>query len=346
MKTPLLFLLCAGTAFLAAPVAAESAAEEAIQTMNGAAHQFLASLTEEQRALAQYPFESDQRFELRLAPMPSWGGLPAGDMSLQQQVLANILLSSSLSVRGLQKATGVMALEGYLVEVEAARGRVPAVHGMENYSVAIFGEPKEGSTWGWRIQGHHLSLNFLVADGKVSSHSPAYYGAEPHYVSEGPRKGWHVLGAEEKLGRALMAALDDDERRQATISDEMPRDLFVGNRRTYDLETPAGVAYAELAAAKQEALRNLVEETLGNARFDVEERRRAAVEKGGWENVRFAWIGSMEPGERMYYRVQGPEFIIEYCAVALSQNHVHTIWREKNGDFGRDLLAEHMREGH
>ena len=159
MKSPLLPLLWAGLGLLTVPVATadDDTAAEAIETMNGAAHQFLASLAENQRAAAQYPFESDQLFELRLAPMPAWGGLAAGDMSLEQQVLTNILLSSSLSARGYQKAAGVMALEGYLVEIETERGRVPAVHGMERYSVAIFGEPKQGSTWGWRIQGRSVS---------------------------------------------------------------------------------------------------------------------------------------------------------------------------------------------
>ena len=336
---PLLLLVASGPA----KAGDERTADQAVAIMTEAAHQFLFSLTDEQRAAAQFPFDGEERFNLRLAPMPAWGGLRAGDLSFQQQTLANILLSASLSARGYRKAAGVMALEGYLVELEAARGRVPAVHGMDKYSVAIFGEPEAGATWGWRLQGHHLSLNFLVVDGRVSSLAPAYHGAQPHYVAEGPRQGWHLLGAEEKLGRAVMKALDEKERALATIADEMPRDLFAGNRRTYELATPTGVRAGDLSAEKQSALRALVEEYIGNALPEVAERRRAAVERGGWQNVRFAWIGSLEPMERMYYRVQGPEFLIEYCAVALSPNHVHTIWREKNGDFGRDLLAEHMR---
>ncbi len=321
---------------------AEGSAVEATSTMTRAAHLFLSSLSEEQRAAAVFPFDGEERFEMRLAPMPAWGGLRVGDMSLGQQVLVNILLSASLSAEGYQKTAGVMALEGYLVELEEARGRVPAVHGMERYTVAVFGEPISGATWGWRLQGHHLSQNFAVVNGTVTTNAPAYHGAEPHYVAEGPRKGWHLLGAEETLGRAVMAALNEAQRKQATIAEEMPRDLFVGHDRTYDLETPKGVLFGDLAAEPQAAIRELVAEYVDNARADVASRRRELLEKGGWQNVRFAWIGSLVPGERMYYRVQGPEFLIEYCAVALSRNHVHTIWREKNGDFGRDLLAEHM----
>lgn len=317
---------------------------DSIATMIEAAHQLLASATEEQRAKLLFELGDDERFELRLAPLPPWGGLRMSEMGLDQVFLVHILLGASLSQQGYAKASGIMALEAYLVELERAQGQVPPVHGIEKYSVALFGRPAPGGSWGWRIQGHHLSLNFVVAEGKVYGSAPAFFGAQPHEVTEGPRAGWHILGDEEELGRSLVLSLTGAQRKVAVIAEQMPRDLFAGDRREYDLGGPLqGIALGDLSAEQQAKLRGLVEEYVANVPDDVSARRRAAVEQGGWENVHFAWIGSTAAGERMYYRVQGPEFLIEYCAVALTPNHVHVIWREKKGDFGADVLGEHLR---
>jgi hypothetical protein len=330
---------------LVAPLQASSRSES-IVTMVENASRFLDSLSAEQRAKALFALDSDERFELRLAPLPPWGGVALGEMTTEQSTLVNLLLGASLSSHGYQKAAGIIALEAYLVELERQAGSVPPVHGIGRYTVAIFGEPKLDGTWGWRVQGHHLSLNFLVDRGEVYVLAPAFLGAQPHHVTEGPRAGWHILGDEENLGRALMSSLDPEQRKRATLAAEMPRDMFAGDKRTYDLAELRGLPWSALDAKQRELFAGLVEEYITNVPADVSARRRAAIEKGGWEKIHFGWIGSLEPGERFYYRVQGPEFLIEYCAVALTPNHVHTIWREKHGDFGADVLGEHMRRDH
>jgi hypothetical protein len=309
--------------------------------MTRAARLLVSSLAEEQRARALFPLDDDQRFELRLAPVPEWGGLSLAEMGVAQVVLLHQLLGASSSAPGFEKATGILALEDHLVQGERQRGQVVPVHGIGRYSAAFFGDPAPGAIWGWRLQGHHLSLNFLVSPQGVQASAPAFLGAQPHLVAEGPRAGWRVLADEEDRGRALIAALDDQQRARARLADDMPRDMFAGARREYDLGEIRGIPYDELGADRQALLRELVETYLGNVP-DAALRRRAAVERGGWSSVRFGFIGTNVPGERLYYRVHGPEFLLEYCAVAQSPNHVHTIWRERNGDFGRDLLAEHM----
>lgn len=325
----------------AASVAGASEGADAA-ALSRSARVLIASFDDAQRARALYPLESDQRFELRLAPLPEWGGLPLGEMSLAQVVLLNQLLGASLSGQGFAKATGVVALEDHLVRDERARGLVVPVHGIERYSAAFFGEPRSGEIWGWRLQGHHLSLNFLVGADGVPVSAPVFLGAQPHQVTAGPRAGWRVLAGPEDRGRALLSALDGREREAARLGDEMPRDMFAGDRRAYDLGEPRGVAYGELRPPAQELLRALVEEYVGDVAGAAAVRRRAAVERGGWSAVRFAFIGGATADARLYYRVQGPDFLIEYCVVAQSANHVHTIWRERQGDFGRDLLAEHI----
>ncbi len=322
-----------------------------LPAMAGAARLFVASLSDAQRGQAVFALDSAERTNLRLAPLPPWGGVPIGGLDLEQQVLLHLLLSASLSSQGFAKATQIMALEDYLVELERAAGQNVPVHGIERYTVALFGDPAPPgpgpATWGWRLQGHHLSLNFLVVDGKIYGAAPSFYGAQPHRVAEGERAGWHVLGDEERLGRELLQSLDPGQRRTAVIAETMPGDMFAGNRPGYGFAgEQAGLAVAAMNDAQRARLRALVEHHGANVPADERARRRALVERGGWEAARFVWIGSEQPGERMYYRVAGPEFLIEYCAVAQSPNHVHTIWREKHGDFGADVLGDHMRAAH
>jgi hypothetical protein len=171
--------------------------------------------------------------------------------------------------------------------------------------------------------------------------SPAFLGAEPHRVTTGPRAGWWILRDEETLGRDLAAALSAAELAEATLAGELPNDVFSASNRTLDAMREApGVAYADLSEPARARLRDLVLEYVSNSAEDLQTERLLRVERGGWEAVRFGWIAGN--GERIYYRVQGPEFLIEYCAVSLSPNHVHTVWRDFDGDFGRDILAEHM----
>jgi len=315
--------------------------EAVLDEMATTARVFLASLDAEQRSKAQIPFNDDERLAYKTAPFPS-EGVTYGALRDQQKILLHALLGASLSAEGYHKASSIMALEGYLVDLETERGRVNRLHGIDKYTVTVFGAPSETGTWAWRLQGHHLSLNFTIVNGALYVHAPAFLGAEPHRVTDGPRAGWHILGREELLGRELMRSLDGQQRAQATIAEEMPRDMFTGSKREAALDgAPEGISWGELDDAQRETLRSLVLTYVGNVPRDLAHTRLDTIESGGWDAIHFAWIGGIEPPAKNYYRVQGPEFIIEYCAVALGPNHIHTVWRDIDGDFGRDILAEH-----
>lgn len=318
-------------------------AADSVELLTTSTTNFVQSLTEEQREAALFPMDSDERENIRTTPFGA-KGVSFADLMPGQIALVHTMLNAGLSATGYHKAASIIALEEYLVELERAQGSVPRVHGTDKYSVAVFGAPEPEGTWAWRIHGHHLYLSFTVVDGKAFAGGPAFYGAEPHRVTEGPREGWSVLAAEENLGKALMDALSEDGKKKAVIADEMPPDMFSGSKRELDfIGEPKGIAYKDLSADKKEMLERLVMEYVHNLPPDQIHTRIEKIEKGGWDNVHFAWIGSTTIGERNYYRVQGREFLIEYCAVALSENHIHTVWREFNGDFGRDILAEHYQ---
>jgi hypothetical protein len=79
---------------------------------------------------------------------------------------------------------------------------------------------------------------------------------------------------------------------------------------------------------------------------DIAETRMERLRKAGLEKLVFAWSGDLERGKRHYYRVQGPTFLIEYDNTQNDANHIHSVWRDFQGDFGRDLLREHLKTAH
>lgn len=308
--------------------------------MADAARAFLNALSEDQRKTATFEFQSPERVNWHFIPRDR-KGLAWKDMSAAQRHLATALLASGLSHRGMVKATTIMSLEQVLLELEQGRGpkRDP-----EAYYWTVFGKPDAQGAWGWRVEGHHLSLNFTVADGKVASATPSFLGSNPGEVRQGPRAGLRALGAEEDLGRALLRSLDDSQRSVAVLAAVAPADILTGASRKADPLSPAGLSVAGMTDSQRQQLRRLVEEYLRRARPEVADADLAEIEKAGWEKVTFAWAGPAEPGKGHYYRVQGPTFLLEYDNTQNDANHIHAVWREFHGDFGDDVLARHYRE--
>lgn len=304
------------------------------------------SLTDQQKEKALFPMGDKEWLNIRLAPFGT-KGLKFKEMKPGQIAIIHTVMNAGFSASGYHKAASIMALEEYMEELKL-RGDSAAkddnAHGIGNYSIALFGTPESDSSWSIRLHGHHLYLSFGVADGKLVSTGPSFFGAQPHEVTEGPRKGWHVLRDEENQGRDLLLSMNKNQKSSAIISETMPRDVFSGNNADIsNLKSDDGIAYTDLNDKQKEMLKALVMEHVYDIPRDLAYTRLDKIEKGGWENTRFAWIGSTKKKERMYYRVQGPEFMIEYCVTTLGENHIHTVWREFNGDFGRDILADHLK---
>lgn len=321
-------------------------ANNSIELMTLSAHNLAVSLTTKQQEKALFPIGDKEWFNVRLAPFGT-KGLKFKDMKPGQIALIHTVMNAGFSASGYHKAASIMALEEYMQELNLRGDRANRddnAHGIGNYSIALFGTPGSDSSWTFRLHGHHLYLSFGVADGKLVSTGPSFFGAQPHEVTEGPRKGWHVLRDEENQGRGLLLSLNKKQKEAAIISDTMPKDVFSGNNADIaNLKSDDGIAYSDLNEKQQAMLKALVMEHIYDIPRDLAYTRLDKIEKGGWENIRFSWIGSTKKQERMYYRAQGPEFMIEYCVTTLGENHIHTVWREFNGDFGRDILAEHFK---
>jgi hypothetical protein len=316
-----------------------SRAHTPAQEMSEAAVNFLAALTPEQRAKAVYEMKSDERLNWDFVPRTR-AGLPLKEMTAAQRALAHALLSSGLSQRGYAKAVTIMSLDQILHDLENNN----PVRNPELYYVTLFGDPAGRRPWAWRVEGHHLSVNMtVVADGQITS-SPTFFGSNPGEVQEGARKGLRVLGDEEDLGRRLVSSLNDGEKRTAIFSNVAPREIVTGKAHKVSALAPEGLAAGSMTDDQQKLLRELVAEYANRLRAELAENDLKRIAAAGWNKVHFAWAGAIEPGHGHYYRVQGPTFLLEFDNTQNNANHIHTVWRDLENDFGGDLLRRHYEQ--
>jgi hypothetical protein len=334
-------IVFAGVALLLS-VTLSRAADPAADMLK-AAQAFLASLSPEQKAKTVFPFAHAERENWIFVPHARQG-LPLKAMSDTQRELALALLRSALSAGGVTRVESIRALENVLKEIEGPNGamvRDPMLH-----YVTLFGAPGDRATWGWRYEGHHVSLNFTIINGRLAAVTPSFLGDNPAEVRSGPLAGRRTLPEEEDLGRALVKSLDEAERRIAIFSDKAPGEIITSNNQRIDPLSPAGLAVAQMTPAQRDQLLALVNVYIGRYRADIGGDALAKIMAAGWEKVHFAWAGGLEKGQGHYYRIQGPTFLVEYDNTQNNANHIHTVWRDFNGDFGRDVLAEHYAEEH
>jgi hypothetical protein len=305
-----------------------------------AANDFLAALTPEQKTKAVFTFADAERLNWHFIPRER-RGLPLKEMTEAQRNAARRLLQTGLSQQGLAKADNIIALELVLREL----GGNPAVRDPELYFFSIFGTPSAKEPWGWRMEGHHLSLNFTVTNDSLIATAPSFFGANPAKVLSGTRQGQRALAGEEDRGRELINALDATQRATAIIQTEAPRDIITMNSNEINPLNPVGIAATELKPAQSALLVRLLDEYLNRMSPDLAKMRRGRLERTDFGKVTFAWAGSTDVGAPHYYRVQGPTFLIEYDNTQNNANHIHSVWRDFNGDFGRDVLREHYRSG-
>jgi Protein of unknown function (DUF3500) len=309
--------------------------------MAEAANRFLASLTPEQRAKATFAFSDGERENWHYIPRVR-KGLPLREMTPAQKHLASALLSAGLSQQGFLKAETIMSLEEVLRLIEKGHGpeRDP-----EKYYFSIFGQPSATGTWGYRVEGHHLSQNYTVVNGRVAG-APSFFGANPAEVREGPRQGLRTLAGEEDLGRALIQSLDPEQRRVAIVSEKAYADILTAADRQAALRgQPSGLPASKLNGSQFERLMALLEEYAQNMPEQIAQTREAEIDQAG-KGIYFAWAGGIQPGEPHYYRVQSRAFLIEFDDTQNHANHIHSVWRDFDGDFGRDLLKEHYQASH
>ena len=305
--------------------------------MRLAAERVLAALPPAAREKVARPFDDKDRLDWHYTPR-SRNGVALKELDPQGRDAVHALLKEALSATGYQKAVNIIELELVLREMETFGG---LMRDPERYHLTIYGTPSKTAAWGWRFEGHHLSLNFALAGDHMAVDTPSFFGANPANVPRGPKAGQRVLAAEEDEARALLTSLSDAQRRDAVFDTRTFGDIVTGNKEKVEPLQPVGIAAAQLSEAQRAQLLKLIEVYARTFEPGLAEARMARVRDGGIEKVRFGWAGATEKGKQHYYRVQGPLFLIEYDATQDGGNHIHSVWRDFNGDFGRDLLREH-----
>ena len=312
-------------------------APEPASAMTTTAIKFLDTLNDEQESAARFAFDSEDRFDWHFIPRER-KGVPLKTMTSSQRSAALDLVRSGLSEDGFTKAESIRQLEQILFELEGRDIRDPDL-----YFFMVFGEPGDGNTWGWRYEGHHLSQNWTIVNGTAVAASPQFFGTNPAEVRDGPKRGQRVLGSEEDQARSLLASLNASQRASAMLSDEAPRDILTSSEREVAMLDDLGVSQSDLTSSQQAILWSIIEEYATAQPATVANQRLDEVREAGLTNIKFGWMGGAERGEPHYYRIQGPTFLIEYDNTQGNANHVHSVWRDFRGDFGRDLLAMHYR---
>ena len=272
-------------------------------------------------------------------------GLPLQYMTAQQKTLTHELLNSALSAKGYLSAIQIMQLEKLLADDEV----VGFPRGTEKYTLAIFGEPDTDNHWGWRFEGHHLSLNFTLAPGEISV-TPSFYGASPAQIRTGALAGYRTRADIHFAGLNLMNALNEDQRQQATLPGNPPFDIVSGTlnkpMESWDewrsIEEK-GIALIELTAAQKQLAQRIIDEVISAYRPEISQSYLNQIDINA---LHFAWIGETTENAPHYWRLDGPDFFFEYDLVQGNGNHVHTVWRSKHGDFGADLLMQHRMSNH
>ena len=308
--------------------------------MAAAAAGWLASLGPEQRAKACHPFPANEERTTWYYTPTERGGLPLAEMGPVSQRLAHRLVASGLSEGGYNTAATVMGLENVLDAKEGWRrgydGRTVPHRGRDPqlYFVSAFGDPGAGS-WGWRVGGHHVALNYtLTEDGGISA-SPLFLGANPatsRLVGPGVLR---PLAAEEDLARELLDALAPDQRATAWLSETAPDDLLQRNLPFVRVGPPEGLAAARMLPQQRELLAGLLRQYFDRLPAALAAVQAERVLGETLEAVHFGWAGGTGPGQPHYYRIQGPRLLIEYDNVQDGANHVHSVWRDPEGDFGQ-----------
>jgi len=306
------------------------------------AQALISQLDGDQRQKAVLSFKDPWRYSWHYLPdMVARKGLKIKEMNEGQRKLAFELLETGLSEKGYSKVRSIMDLEEVLYEASGWELRDP-----ELYYFSIYGDPSMTEPWGWKVEGHHVSLNYTVVGGKLLAMEPRFFGSNPAEVKAGPKKGLRVLKAEEDMARAFLHSLNDEQRRTAIFSTEAYPDIVTGNSSEVGPLVNEGIEAGALTGTQLDQLLGLLEEYLSYMPAALASVRYGEIREKGIGNIYFGWAGGIEPGDPHYYRIQGPTFLIEYDKTQNDANHIHTVWRDFDGDFGRDILKEHYLRDH
>ena len=309
-------------------------------SMSDAAHAWLDSLNSEQRSKATFHYMDGERIFWYYPPL-NRHGLPLRDMDGNQRNLALSLLATGLTDETNQQANLIIEHEEVLGPLEAEAGHVTWPRDPELYYWTVFGDPTGSDPWGWRAEGHHLSVHYSVWGDQILAVTPFFLGANPAEVRKGPKLGQRILGQREDLAIELMASLDAGQRGKAIIHDNAPWDILGYNSSKQAIHNDEGLAARDLNGTQKEMLMTLISEYVGGVPEPVAADRMARIRDTGLDDYRLVWAGALDRSRDHYYRIHGGQFIVEFDNIQNGANHIHSVWRDVENDFAQDVLRDH-----
>ena len=320
---------------------ATTTATTSARQMAEASSRFLDSLGPDQKAKATFDYLDGERIFWYYPPM-NRHGLALRDMEPGQRELAYAVMASGLTADSYQKAKLIIEHEAVLGPLEKEQGMVTFVRDPELYYFTVFGDPSGADPWGWRVEGHHVSLHFSIWGGKVISMTPFFFGANPAEVRNGPKSGLRILGARQDMALELMNSLDAGQRSKALLYDDAPYDILTYNSSKAVFPGEQGLKAAKMSETQKGMLKTLVAEYVNQVRSDLAEQKLAELEEEGYDRLHWAWAGPAKAGAKHYYRIHGGNFVIEYDNRQNDANHIHSVWRDVENDFASDVMREHL----
>ena len=321
---------------------------ETAENMRHACIRFLDSLTPDLRRKAQFDFSDSERQRWHYVPREMFerSGVLLKDMKLPQRAAAFKLIASGLSPPGFEKATTIVKLEATLGEMERTMGTTGLVRDSDLYYLSVFGDPTNSHPWGWRAEGHHLSLNYTIVNRDWIAPNPFFFGANPAQVRPGPAKGLRILAREEELARNLLTSLNATQKGKVIISSTAPADIITRASPRVKLGAAEGIAAESMTPDQRKHLDKLIHTYIDRLPDDLARVEKTKIRNANLHAIHFAWAGAEEVDKPHYYRLHGPFFFVEYDNTQNNANHIHTVWRHLEGDFGLDILRLHYKEGH
>lgn len=339
VRIPALVLTFAGVAGVA--LVGRSAPEATGGKMTASANAFLAALTPDLKSKAQFAFDDKHRTAWFFTPQQdkekkfTRKGARLEEMTAEQKQAALALLRSGLSAKGYEQATTIIGLENLLLELEGPKGAM--TRNQNWYFVSVFGEPSNTGKWGWRFEGHHLSVNYTVDKGEVVAGAPILFASNPAEVKDGSKKGLRPLPEIEDHVRALITSFTGEQDKVAKQPKAFP-EIKEGQAKA-DVGPPVGVTADKLTPEQKGTLLKLIQAYAGRMPEELAAAEMKKVSGTPDAQLHFAYSGSPKPGEGYTYRVQGPEFVVEFLNVQADSaknpaNHIHSAWRRLPIDFG------------
>ena len=314
---------------------------QAVSQMTEACANFLESLSPDQKTKATFQYLDGERVFWYYPPL-NRHGLPLRDMDANQRKLADAVMATGLTEQSYKQAKLIIDHEDVLGPLEKENNMVTFVRDTELYYFTLFGEPGGEDPWGWRVEGHHICLNYSIWGDNVISVTPFFFGANPAEVRKGPKTGLRILGAREDLAFDLMESLDSGQRSKAIIYDEAPLDILTYNSTKVSLPREEGLPASRMSGTQKEMMMALLAEYVGQVRADLSQEKMAAFKERGIDNIHFAWGGPVDKGKAHYYRIHGGNFMVEFDNRQDGANHIHSVWRDVENDFASDVLRDHL----